>query len=100
MASHFTSPEYAVLHVFFVHVCRVSNHRNHHLHTDTPLDIHSPYEGFWWSHMGWLINSKVRSNLHGLASFKAFPVELDQSCQFGACHDPLLCRGPLRHNLT
>lgn len=35
--------------------CRVSNHRQHHLHTDTPLDPHSPYEGFWWSHMGWLV---------------------------------------------
>jgi hypothetical protein len=27
----------------------VSSHRYHHLHTDTPLDPHSPYEGFWWS---------------------------------------------------
>jgi hypothetical protein len=27
--------------------------------TDTPLDPHSPYEGFWWSHMGWFANSKV-----------------------------------------
>jgi hypothetical protein len=50
--------------------------------------------------MGWLINSKVRTNLHGLASFKAFPVEKDQSCQVGACHEPQLCRGPLHHNLT
>ena len=32
-----------------------SSHRYHHLHTDTPLDPHSPYEGFWWSHMGWLL---------------------------------------------
>ncbi|KAK9916418.1 hypothetical protein WJX75_002386 [Coccomyxa subellipsoidea] len=35
----------------------VSSHRYHHLHTDTPLDPHSPYEGFWWSHMGWLLNN-------------------------------------------
>jgi stearoyl-CoA desaturase (delta-9 desaturase) len=33
----------------------VGNHRVHHMHTDTPLDPHSPYEGFWWSHMGWLL---------------------------------------------
>ena len=39
----------------------VSSHRYHHLHTDTPLDPHSPYEGFWWSHMGWLLDNKVRS---------------------------------------
>ena len=39
----------------------VSSHRYHHLHTDTPLDPHSPYEGFWWSHMGWLLNNGVRA---------------------------------------
>ena len=38
----------------------VSSHRYHHLHTDTPLDPHSPYEGFWWSHMGWLLDNQVR----------------------------------------
>ncbi|KAK9844052.1 hypothetical protein WJX81_003047 [Elliptochloris bilobata] len=37
----------------------VSSHRFHHLHTDTPLDPHSPYEGFWWSHMGWLLDNKA-----------------------------------------
>lgn len=36
-----------------------SSHRYHHLHTDTPLDPHSPYEGFWWSHMGWLLDNEV-----------------------------------------
>eukprot|EP00210_Caulerpa_lentillifera_P005080 g4853.t1 len=37
----------------------VSSHRYHHVHTDTPLDPHSPYEGFFWSHMGWLLDNKV-----------------------------------------
>lgn len=37
----------------------VSSHRYHHLHCDTPLDPHSPYEGFWWSHMGWLLDNKA-----------------------------------------
>jgi len=37
----------------------VSSHRYHHLHTDTPLDPHSPYEGFWWSHAGWLLDNKA-----------------------------------------
>ncbi|KXZ49956.1 hypothetical protein GPECTOR_18g114 [Gonium pectorale] len=36
-----------------------SSHRYHHLHTDTPLDPHSPYEGFFWSHMGWLLDNKA-----------------------------------------
>ena len=37
----------------------VSTHRYHHLHTDTPLDPHSPYEGFWWSHVTWLANTEA-----------------------------------------
>lgn len=36
-----------------------SSHRYHHLHTDTPLDPHSPFEGFWWSHLGWLMDNTV-----------------------------------------
>jgi len=43
----------------------VSAHRYHHLHTDTPLDPHSPYEGFWWSHMGWLMDHRAtRDRVH------------------------------------
>jgi len=37
----------------------VSDHRYHHLHTETPLDPHSSYEGFYWSHLGWMLDSKV-----------------------------------------
>ena len=36
-----------------------STHRYHHKHCDTPLDPHSTYEGFWWAHMGWLLDSKA-----------------------------------------
>jgi len=35
----------------------VSDHRYHHLHTETPLDPHSSYEGFYWSHLGWMLDS-------------------------------------------
>ncbi|PNW78440.1 hypothetical protein CHLRE_09g397250v5 [Chlamydomonas reinhardtii] len=52
-----------------------SSHRYHHLHTDTPLDPHSPYEGFWWCHMGWLLDNNAtmervsnRSNADDLES--------------------------------
>lgn len=38
---------------------RVSTHRYHHLHCDTPLDPHSPYEGFWWSHITWLFSTEA-----------------------------------------
>ena len=33
--------------------CR--GHRAHHRYTDTELDPYSAQEGFWWSHIGWLI---------------------------------------------
>ncbi|KAK9831586.1 hypothetical protein WJX74_001346 [Apatococcus lobatus] len=37
----------------------VSDHRYHHQHTDTPMDPHSPYEGFWWAHIGWLWDNEA-----------------------------------------
>jgi stearoyl-CoA desaturase (Delta-9 desaturase) len=33
-----------------------AHHRQHHRHTDTPEDPHSPRDGgFWWSHVGWIL---------------------------------------------
>jgi len=33
-----------------------SHHRAHHRSSDTPADVHSPREqGFWWSHIGWIV---------------------------------------------
>jgi len=37
----------------------VSDHRYHHLHTETPLDPHSSYEGFYWSHLGWMLDEEI-----------------------------------------
>jgi len=37
----------------------VSSHRYHHQHCDTPQDPHTPYEGFWHSHMGWILDDKA-----------------------------------------
>ena len=32
------------------------HHREHHRHSDTPEDPHSPLtRGFWWSHVGWIL---------------------------------------------
>ena len=42
---------------FFIPFARRS--RYHHLHTETPLDPHSSYEGFYWSHLGWMLDSKL-----------------------------------------
>jgi len=33
------------------------HHREHHRHSDTPTDPHSPHEtSFWWSHVGWILS--------------------------------------------
>ena len=32
----------------------ISTHRIHHAFTDTPRDPHTPREGFWWAHIGWI----------------------------------------------
>ena len=33
-----------------------AHHRRHHRHSDRPQDAHSPeVDGFWWSHVGWLL---------------------------------------------
>jgi stearoyl-CoA desaturase (Delta-9 desaturase) len=35
-----------------------ANHRQHHRTSDTPDDPHSPRDGFWWSHVGWILSDK------------------------------------------
>src|SRR3990167_3152336 len=31
-----------------------TDHRNHHLYTDTDKDPYNIKKGFWWAHIGWL----------------------------------------------
>lgn len=35
-----------------------AHHRDHHRHSDMPPDVHSPREGFWWSHVGWILSTR------------------------------------------
>jgi stearoyl-CoA desaturase (delta-9 desaturase) len=36
-----------------------AHHRDHHLHSDCKEDLHSPvHEGFWWSHLGWVLSDE------------------------------------------
>ena len=39
----------------------VAVHRMHHQFTDKPGDPHSPRDGKWWSHMGWLLRGSIHS---------------------------------------
>jgi stearoyl-CoA desaturase (delta-9 desaturase) len=36
----------------------VATHRIHHKHSDKEGDPHSPRDGKWWSHMGWILVGK------------------------------------------
>jgi stearoyl-CoA desaturase (delta-9 desaturase) len=43
----------------------VSHHRNHHRYTETPKDIHSPVQrGFWYSHIGWMMDKDCFEGSH------------------------------------
>jgi stearoyl-CoA desaturase (delta-9 desaturase) len=34
------------------------HHRRHHRCSDQPGDVHSPRDGFWWSHQGWIFDGR------------------------------------------
>ena len=37
-----------------------AHHRHHHRVVDTDEDIHSPsLQGFWWAHIGWMLDDRV-----------------------------------------
>lgn len=37
----------------------VATHRMHHQNTDKPGDPHSPHDGGFWAHMGWIITGRT-----------------------------------------
>jgi stearoyl-CoA desaturase (delta-9 desaturase) len=50
------------------------HHRIHHRFTDTDRDIHSPRDGFWWSHVGWILSRRYKDSDEGaIRDFAAFP---------------------------
>jgi len=52
-----------------------ANHRHHHRASDTPEDIHSPtQQGFWWSHVGWVMSPKYdATDFDAIPDFAIFP---------------------------
>jgi stearoyl-CoA desaturase (Delta-9 desaturase) len=52
-----------------------ANHRDHHLHSDTELDVHSPRQmGFIYSHLGWIFSrGQETMNFNRIADFAKFP---------------------------
>ena len=37
----------------------VATHRMHHQHSDRPGDPHTPRDGGWWAHAGWILNGEA-----------------------------------------
>ena len=46
----------------------VATHRVHHQRSDQPGDPHSPRDGEWWSHMGWIVFGTPKHNATALMS--------------------------------
>jgi fatty-acid desaturase len=40
----------------------VVTHRIHHAHTDAPGDPHTPRDGGWWAHIGWMLRGTAQSH--------------------------------------
>jgi stearoyl-CoA desaturase (delta-9 desaturase) len=51
-----------------------AHHRVHHRLADRPGDVHSPKEGFLWSHVGWILSSRHdRYDPRRVADFGIYP---------------------------
>jgi len=48
----------------------VATHRVHHQNSDRPGDPHSPNDGKWWAHVGWLLwGESMHSNTRAMSKF-------------------------------
>jgi stearoyl-CoA desaturase (delta-9 desaturase) len=52
-----------------------AHHRDHHRYSDGPDDIHSPLQqGFWWSHVGWILATRYdATKLERVKDLARFP---------------------------
>jgi stearoyl-CoA desaturase (delta-9 desaturase) len=52
-----------------------AHHREHHRHTDTPEDPHSPIaRSFWWSHIGWVLSANYdETNWPAIKDWAQYP---------------------------
>jgi stearoyl-CoA desaturase (delta-9 desaturase) len=51
-----------------------AHHRDHHRHSDGERDIHSPREGFWWAHAGWMLSTQYDGyDARRIADFGRYP---------------------------
>lgn len=71
-----------------------ANHRFHHKNSDQPSDIHSPsLQGFWWSHVGWILSDNHEATLwEQIPDLAKYP-ELKWINRY--CHIPAIIYGSL-----
>jgi stearoyl-CoA desaturase (delta-9 desaturase) len=52
-----------------------SHHRTHHRNSDQPTDVHSVLQdGFWWSHVGWIVSRQYdATDLNKVRDLARFP---------------------------
>jgi stearoyl-CoA desaturase (delta-9 desaturase) len=51
-----------------------ATHRRHHRYSDQPGDPHSPKEGFWYSHQGWIFDPRSGgTSTEAIRDFARFP---------------------------
>jgi stearoyl-CoA desaturase (delta-9 desaturase) len=52
-----------------------ANHRDHHKYADTPGDPHSPEDGLFWSHIGWILSGQFPRQARDarIEDFSRFP---------------------------
>src|SRR5438045_7689460 len=55
----------------------VTTHRIHHAHTDSAADPHSPRDGTWWSHVGWILKGPAQK--HERATIERYSPDLLKS---------------------
>ena len=52
-----------------------SDHRHHHLHTDSHSDPYNAQRGFWYSHMGWILFEGVHGSAYdNVSDLKRDPI--------------------------
>jgi stearoyl-CoA desaturase (delta-9 desaturase) len=50
------------------------HHRRHHRYADTDRDVHSPNDGMWWSHAGWILSRRHKAtNIDAVPDLAKFP---------------------------
>jgi stearoyl-CoA desaturase (delta-9 desaturase) len=52
----------------------VTTHRIHHAHTDKQGDPHTPRDGGWWAHIGWIVRGTAQD--HGQATYERYAPDL------------------------